>query len=92
MKKKQTIEGFWDLKPRIKKVDFSMRGKISIYFQDGRVLIAPISSFPNIKTLTVSQRKKWYLFGNGFSFEDCNEVFHIEQFLGNFQTYRHESK
>jgi hypothetical protein len=36
------------------------------------------------------QRKKWYLFGNGFSFDDCNEVFHVEQILGNSENYRHE--
>ncbi len=48
------------------------------------------SAFPSIKKLTMPQRKKWYLFGNGFSFDDCNEVFHVEQILGNSENYRHE--
>ena len=39
----------------------------------------------------MAQRAKWYLIGNGFSFDDSNEVYHIEQILGNFQNYHHEA-
>jgi hypothetical protein len=84
------IEGFWNINPRIKKVSFPAKGKIGVSLEDGRNIIAPVSRFPSIKKLTLVQRKKWYLFGNGFSFEDCSEVFQIEQILGNFQNYSHE--
>ncbi len=89
MKTMKKVEGFWNLKPKIKKIDFD-NNKIAVYMHDGRIIIAPLSKFPSIKRLTPEQRKNWYIFGNGFSFEDCNEVFHIEQILGNYNEYRHE--
>lgn len=91
MEKNTQIEGFWNVKPKIKRVSFQIRGKISIYLEDGRSVIVPVANFPSIKKLTATQRLKWYLFGNGFSFDDCNEVYHIEQILGNFNEYRHET-
>jgi len=84
------IEGFWNTTPQIQKIAFNVRGKISVYLSDGRVIIAPLSNFPSIKKLSLKQRKKWYLFGNGFSFDDCTEVYHIEQILGNINLYKHE--
>ena len=90
MKANSIIEGFWDVTPKIQKISFQSRGKINVQLEDGRNIVVPISKFPSIKKLTPSQRLKWYLFGNGFSFDDCNEVYHIEQILGNFKTYQHE--
>jgi len=87
---KQRIEGFWNVKPRIIKLSFRIRGKMIVFLNDGRSIIVPVSKFPSIKKLSHSQRLKWYIFGNGFSFDDSNEVFHIEQILGNFQKYSHE--
>lgn len=92
MKPGSQIEGFWNINPKIKKVSFQSKGKITIDLEDGRTIFAPISQFPSIKKLSMQQRNKWYLFGNGFSFDDCNEVFHVEQILGNFNEYRHESE
>jgi hypothetical protein len=91
MKTNTHIEGFWDVTPKIKRISFETRGKINVYFEDGRTVVVPVSKFPGIKKLTLSQRLKWYLFGNGFSFDDCNEVYHVEQILGNFQLYQHEA-
>jgi len=90
METNTNIEGFWNVNPKIKKISFQIRGKIDVSLEDGRNIVVPISKFPSIKKLTPLQRLKWYLFGNGFSFDDCNEVYHIEQILGNFQTYHHE--
>ena len=89
--KSKNIEGFWDISPKIEKISFQIKGKIEVYLQDGRSIIFPISRFPSIQKLSMAQRTKWYLFGNGFSFDDSNEVYHIEQILGNFQTYQHEA-
>ena len=85
------IEGYWNIIPILKSISFGIRGKIIVSLEDGRTIIIPISKFPSIKKLNQNQRKKWYLFGNGFSFDDCNEVFHIEQILGNYNTYNHEA-
>jgi hypothetical protein len=91
MKKEKIVEGYWNITPEIKTVSFSVRGRIKIELKDGRILLVPVSAFPSIKKLSMEDRKKWYRFGNGFSFENCDEVFHIEQILGNFQKYRHEA-
>jgi len=89
--KPKNIEGFWDVSPKIEKISFQLKGKIEVYLKDGRNIIVPISKFPSIQKLSMAQRAKWYLFGNGFSFDDSNEVYHIEQILGNFKTYQHEA-
>ena len=88
--KPKNIEGFWDVSPKIEKISFQVKGKIEVYLKDGRNIIVPISKFPSIQKLSMAQRAKWYLFGNGFSFDDSNEVYHIEQILGNFRNYQHE--
>ncbi|MBO7082756.1 MAG: DUF2442 domain-containing protein [Bacteroidales bacterium] len=85
------IEGYWDVIPRIKDVSFPIRGKMQIDLQDGRIIIVSVSRFPSVKRLSMEQRKKWYILGNGFSFEDSDEVIHIEQILGNFANYAHEA-
>ena len=89
---KAFIEGYWDVIPKIQKISFQIRGKMEVQLEDGRNIVIPVSRFPGIKKLSHSQRLKWYLFGNGFSFDDCNEVYHIEQILGNFKNYQHETE
>ncbi|MCX6249334.1 MAG: DUF2442 domain-containing protein [Bacteroidetes bacterium] len=91
MKSEKIVEGYWDVTPEIKTISFAVRGRIRIELKDGRILFVPVSAFPSIKRLSMKDRKKWYRFGNGFSFDNCNEVFHIEQILGNFLHYRHEA-
>ncbi len=85
------VEGYWDVIPRIKSVSFPQRGKMKIDLMDGRSVIVSISMFPSIKKLSGKERKNWYLIGNGFSFDNCDEVIHIEQILGNFENYSHET-
>ena len=84
-------EGFWNVVPHVKTVDFPAFDRIQVELEDGRIIIMPIDRFPSIQQLTSEQRQHWYKFGNGFSFDDSDEVIHIEQILGNFDTYRHES-
>jgi hypothetical protein len=86
------IEGYWDIKPKIKKVGFPVRGKMQVSFEDGRCLIVPISAFPSIKKVPVNQRNKWYIMGNGITWDTCPEVIHIEQLLGNYKKYAHETE
>ncbi len=86
-----TIEGYWDVIPRIKSVSSPVRGKMQVALQDGRIILVSVSKFSSVKRLCMEQRKKWYILGNGFSFEDSDEVIHIEQILGNFASYAHEA-
>jgi hypothetical protein len=43
------VEGFWNVKPKIKKVGFPVRGKMQVNLEDGRSLLVPTSAFPSIK-------------------------------------------
>ena len=83
------IEGYWDVTPKIKKVSFPIRGKMSVSLEDGRVITVPISAFPSIKKVPVNERKQYYLTAGGFTWDSCPEVIHIEQILGNYNNYKH---
>lgn len=85
------VEGFWNIIPKIKKISFPVRGKMQVDLEDGRCLLVPISAFPSIKKVPVKERNKWYLTGGGVTWDSCSEVIHIEQFLGNYSNYAHES-
>jgi len=84
------MEGYLNKKPVIKKITFMHKGKFDLHLQDGRIITMPLSEFPDIKKLTAAQRKKWYVLDDvGFSFDDCNEVYHIEQVLGKYENYKY---
>ncbi|MEE1174321.1 MAG: DUF2442 domain-containing protein [Paludibacteraceae bacterium] len=83
------IEGYWDVTPKIKKVSFPIRGKMSVSLEDGRVITVPISAFPSIKKVPVNERKQYYLTAGGVTWDSCPEVIHIEQILGNYNNYKH---
>ncbi len=84
------MEGYINIKPAIKKLAFENRGKFELYLEDGRIITVPLSVFPEIKKLNSAQRKKWYIIDDvGFSFDDCDEVYHMEQVLGRFENYKY---
>lgn len=85
------IEGYWDVVPQIKSVSFPYRGKMQVDLEDGRCIIVNVAKFPSIKKLSMKDRKDWYRMDNGFTFDKCSKVIHIEQILGNFQKYCHEN-
>jgi len=85
------IEGYWDVVPKIKCVSFPMRGKMQVDLEDGRTIIVDVAKFPSVKKLSKEERKNWYRMDNGFTFDRCDEVIHIEQILGNYQNYAHEA-
>lgn len=81
-------EGFQGIHPVIDKVSFAFKNKIAVYLRDGRVLLAPLQNFPSIERLTPSQRRKLTIVDDQLLlFQDCDEVFHLEQFLGREQEY-----
>ena len=88
----ETVEGFHGISPRFKKVSFPERGKIQVNLEDGRTIIAPLRWFPSLKKLSVSSRKKVSFIDNnkGLWFDDCNEVYHIQDFLGRETDYQAE--
>ena len=54
------VEGYWDVTPKIKKVSFPIRGKMSVSLEDGRIIVVPISAFPSIKKVPINERKQYY--------------------------------
>ena len=84
------IEGYYNIKPSIEKITFSHKGKFDLHLKDGRVISVPLSRFSDVKKLKPKQLKKWYIIDDyGFSFDDCNEVYHIEQVLGKYEDYKY---
>ena len=85
-----TVEGFNEVKPVIKKGSFTERGKFSVFLEDGREVICPVNKFPSIKKLSANERNRTQIIsGEGFTFRDCDEVFHLEQLLGDYGIYRY---
>jgi len=83
------IEGVNNIDPVIKKISFNQNGKMDVYLDDGRIIIVPLSLFPSIKKLNFTERKKWQILDDsGFTFENGDEVYHIEQVLGRYDDYK----
>ena len=67
----------------IEKVPFDMPGKISIKFEDGRILIVPLKYFPELQKLTVEERKKYTVVDDRtILFSSSDSVYHLEDFMG----------
>lgn len=59
-------------------LDFNMRGKFSATLSDGRVIIIPVSLFPDIKQMSVKHRNEWMILdGQYFTFEHMSRVYSI---------------
>lgn len=86
-----SLEGFWNITPEIKSLEFPKRGKFQVNLKDGRSITMPISAFPSLKKVPVRERNSWYLMGGGVTWDSCPEVIHIEQILGDYAKYGHES-
>ena len=74
---------FKDTDLGIKKLDFGVkRGAMAVYLTDGREVIAPVSMFPDIKRLTMSQREDYMIMDNQyFSFEALSKIYSIKDVL-----------
>ena len=81
-------EGINNQKPIIKTIRFDQKGKMSVYLEDGRLVVVPLILFPSIKKLSTSERNDWHI-SNGqiIIFRNCDDVFHLEQILGTENQY-----
>ena len=71
-----TNEGYWNVRPRIKRLSFPKRGKFQVDLEDGRSVTMPISAFPSLKKVPMKERDSWYLMGGGVTWDSCPEVIH----------------
>ena len=66
----------------IEKINFDLPGKMSLKFEDGRLIIIPLKYFPEIKNLSVDKRKKHTIVDDRtVLFSHSNQVYHLEDFL-----------
>lgn len=73
----------------INKLFFDMPGKVSVKLDDGRVLIVPLKYFPEIKKMSIDNRKKYTIVDDRtvlFSHSDL--VYHLEDFIGLEEKWR----
>lgn len=74
---------FTDTNIGIKKLDFKLKyGSMAAYLTDGRVIIVPVSMFPDIKELSRKQREEWMIMDDQyFSFEATSKIFSVKDLL-----------
>lgn len=74
---------FKDTDLGIKKLDFGMkRGKMAVYLTDGRIVIVPVSMFPDIKRLSRAQREDYMIMDDQyFSFEAMSRIYSVKDVL-----------
>lgn len=67
----------------IKKLDFGMkRGAMAVFLTDGRVVIVPVSMFPDIKRLSRSQREDYMIMDDQyFSFDGLSKIYSVKDVL-----------
>jgi hypothetical protein len=67
----------------IKKLDFGMkRGMMAVFLTDGRVVLVPVSMFPDIKKLSLSQREDYMIMDDQyFSFDAMSKIYSIKDVL-----------
>lgn len=67
----------------IKKLDFSkIKGKFLAYLTDGREVAVPVSFFPDIKKMSVTQREQWMILDDQyFTFSKMSKVYSVSDLL-----------
>ena len=67
----------------IQKILFDTPGKISIKLEDGRIIIVTLKYFPELKKLTLEERKKYTIVDDRtILFSNSDLVYHLEDFMG----------
>ena len=74
---------FKDTDLGIKKLDFGMkRGMMAVYLTDGRIVVVPVSMFPDIKRLSRAQRDDYMIMDEQyFSFEAMSRIYSVKDVL-----------
>lgn len=67
----------------IKKLVFGLkRGMMAVYLTDGRVVMVPVSMFPEIKKLSIPQRENYMIMDDQyFSFDAMSKIYSIKDVL-----------
>lgn len=84
--------GFKETRPEIRRITFQKRDVITLHLEDGRQILAPLANFPGIGALSPEQRRRYHIAdGTIILFHDDDEVYHIQDFLGSYETNAYKS-
>lgn len=74
---------FKDTNLGIKKLDFNIkRGSMAVYLTDGRIVLVPVSMFPDIKRLSRKEREDYLIMDDQyFSFERLSKIYSVKDVL-----------
>ena len=74
---------FKDIDLGIKKLDFKMkRGYMAVFLTDGRMVLVPVSMFPDIKRLPLAEREDYMIIDDQyFSFEALSKIYSVKDVL-----------
>lgn len=71
-----------DVNVAITKLDFSKRGKMTVFLSDGREMTVPLSLFPDIKHLSKKQREDYMIIDDQYvSFEAMSKDYSVKDFM-----------
>lgn len=67
----------------IKKIDFGIkRGCMAFYLTDGRIVVVPVSMFPEVKRLSRAQREDYMIMDDQyFSFDAISKIYSVKDIL-----------
>ncbi|MBQ9223174.1 MAG: hypothetical protein IJ166_05565 [Prevotella sp.] len=67
----------------IKKLEISVNcGTMAAYLTVGRIILVPVSMFPEIKSLSRKQREEWMIMDDQyFSFEALSKIYSVKDLL-----------
>ena len=67
----------------IKKIDFGVkRGSMAFYLTDGRIVVVPVSMFPDVKKLSRAQREEYMIMDDQyFSFDAISRIYSVKDIL-----------
>lgn len=86
------MQSFKTTKPVIERISFRKQGYMAIELEDGRTVLIPLIHFPGIASLTPKQRRQYQILDDTIlMFRDDDEVYHIQDFLGTYETNAYQS-
>lgn len=82
-----TARGYTQTKPVMDELIFDRPDYFGIRFEDGRIVYLPLQEFPDIAELSSAERQDYHISGGDtLIFAHSDTVFHVEMFLGTYQT------
>ena len=71
-----------DVTVNIDRISFKKRGYITFTLDDKRIIMMPIDRYPEVKKLTMKERKKWEIIdGQYFSWLKITDIYSVTDLL-----------